>query len=240
LGAVNLSLPPMVYSGDEMQDQYDEDNLLMLSGIQHMAFCERQWAFIHIEQQWSENRLTIEGSHLHERVDDPFERDNRKGIISLRSVSLMSRALGLTGVADAIELIPADIQTGIALPDKEGFWLFHPVEYKRGKPKPDDRDEVQLCAQAMCLEEMYSVFIKEGAIFYGETRHRLDVNFSNELRQRVFELVQSMHLLFSKGLTPLPVFKPHCKSCSLFDICLPQMANNQKVTDYLKWELDMD
>ncbi len=221
-------------------ERYDDDDLLMLSGIQHMAFCDRQWAFIHIEQQWSENRYTVEGNHLHERVDDPFERDVRNGVIALRSVSLISRKLGFTGVADVIELIPTASQTGITLPGRKGFWVFHPVEYKRGKPKPDERDEVQLCAQAMCLEEMYSVSIQEGAIYYGEIRHRVDVEFSAELRQRVIELAKSMHILYSQGLTPLPVFKPHCKSCSLFDICIPQVINNQKVADYLKWELDMD
>lgn len=220
---------------------FDDEELLMLSGIQHIAFCERQWALIHIEQQWAENVRTIEGNQLHERVDDPFENGRKKSVITLRSVSLLSRKLGLTGVADVVELISTDQSIGSVLPNRDGFWIFHPVEYKRGKPKPDERDEVQLCAQAMCLEEMHSVDISEGAIFYGETRRRVDVSFSIELRQRVYELALKMHDLFSKEITPLPVFKPHCKMCSLVDICLPEyMQIEKKVTEYLKWELDMD
>lgn len=220
---------------------FDDEELLMLSGIQHIAFCERQWALIHIEQQWAENVRTVEGNQLHERVDDPFENGRKKSVITLRSVSLLSRKLGLTGVADVVELISTDQSIGSVLPGRDGFWIFHPVEYKRGKPKPDERDEVQLCTQAMCLEEMHLVDISAGAIFYGETRRRVDVTFSIELRQRVFELALKMHDLFSKGITPLPVFKPHCKMCSLVDICLPEcMQVEKKVTEYLKWELDLD
>jgi CRISPR-associated exonuclease Cas4 len=216
-----------------------DKELLMLSGIQHIAFCERQWALIHIEQQWAENVRTIEGNHLHERVDDPFEKDWKKGIITLRSVSLLSRELGLTGVADIVELFSEDQSTGVALPGRDGFWSFHPVEYKRGKPKSDECDEVQLCAQTMCLEEMHEVKIPEGSIFYGETRHRVNVTFSFELRERVNELALKMHNLYRKGITPLPVLKNHCKMCSLTDICLPNSINTS-VTEYLKWELDMD
>jgi len=220
---------------------YDDEELLMLSGIQHVAFCPRQWALIHIEQQWAENVRTIEGNQLHERVDDPFEKDWKKGIITLRSVSLLSRELGLTGIADIVEILLTDELTGIALPGRSGFWRFQPVEYKRGKPKSEECDEVQLCAQAMCLEEMHSIIIPNGYIFYGETRRRVDVTFSFELRLKVKELAFKMHELFNKGLTPLPVVKNHCKMCSLFDICLPEsMSNTQNVTEYLKWELDMD
>lgn len=219
----------------------DDEELLMLSGIQHIAFCERQWALIHIEQQWVENVRTVEGNNLHERVDDPFEKDYKKGVITLRSVSLLSRELGLTGVADIVELISTDQSKGVSLPGRDGFWSFHPVEYKRGKPKSDERDEVQLCAQAMCLEEMHSIKISEGSIFYGETRHRINVTFSIELRNRVKELALKMHDLFDKGITPLPVAKNHCKMCSLVDVCLPEsMSDSKKVTEYLKWELDMN
>jgi CRISPR-associated exonuclease Cas4 len=219
----------------------EDEELLMLSGIQHIAFCERQWALIHIEQQWAENVRTIEGNHLHERVDDPFEKDWKKGLVTLRSVTLVSKELGLTGVADVVELISTNSESGYVLPDRSGYWSFRPVEYKRGKPKSDERDEVQLCAQAICLEEMHAVEIPDGSIFYGETRHRIEVVFSQELRKRVKELALRMHELFDGGITPLPVAKKHCRMCSLVDICLPDCMNKyQNVTEYLKWELDMD
>jgi CRISPR-associated exonuclease Cas4 len=219
----------------------DDEELLLLSGIQHIAFCERQWALIHVEQQWAENVRTIEGNYLHERVDDPFEKDWRKGLVTMRSVTLISRELGLTGVADVVELVATESDTGCELPDRSGFWHLRPVEYKRGKPKNDDRDEVQLCAQAMCLEEMHALKITNGSIYYGETRHRIEVQFTLELRARVKELAARMHKLFDGGITPLPVVKKHCRMCSLVEICLPDCTNSfQHVSDYLKWELDMD
>lgn len=223
------------------QNHQEEENLLMLSGIQHIAFCERQWALIHIEQQWVENVRTIEGSHLHERVDNPFEKDWRNGIVTMRSVSLISKVLGLTGVADVVELISTDSVLGCVLPERPGYWFLRPVEFKRGKPKTDERDEVQLCAQAMCLEEMHALKIANGSIYYGETRHRVEVQFTIELRAKVKELALKMHDLFNEGVTPLPILKKHCRQCSLVDICLPECSYNfQNVTDYLKCELDLD
>jgi CRISPR-associated exonuclease Cas4 len=219
---------------------YSNDELLMLSGIQHIAFCERQWALIHIEQQWTENVLTVEGRQLHERADDPFNSTSLKHTVTLRSVPLVSYHLGLTGFADVVEYRATDLaQNSISLPARDGRWQPVPVEYKRGKPKPDERDEVQLCAQAMCLEEMHTIQISEGFLYYGETRHRHEVNFDEKLRSRVFFLAGKMHELFSGGLTPQPVYKPHCRSCSLFDICLPgSLSGNEKASDYLNEVLD--
>jgi CRISPR-associated exonuclease Cas4 len=217
--------------------EFSDDDLLMISGIQHIAFCERQWAFIHIEQQWSENVLTIEGHHLHEKVDDPFEKENRSDTSILRSLPLVSRKLGLYGIADVVELIKADIAdtAGVEINGKTGKWLLLPVEYKRGKPKPDERDEVQLCAQAACLEEMYKTKIGKGYLYYGETRHRHEVPFTELLRQLVTNYATRMHELFSKSITPAPVFKPHCKLCSLKDICLPSsLADQSSASEYLK------
>jgi len=215
-----------------------EDDLLMLSGIQHIAFCERQWAFIHIEQQWSENVLTVEGHHLHERVDDPLESDKRGDTIVLRAVSLSSYSLELSGRADVLELkkVSNDAsENAISLKDHIGRWKVIPVEYKRGKPKPDERDEVQLCAQAMCLEEMYQIRINYGFLYYGETRRRIEVKFSEELRNLVKKYSKRMHELYTNGITPLPVFKSHCKSCSLLDICLPDtLSKSQQVSAYLE------
>ena len=176
---------------NQIQKMYSEDDLLMLSGIQHFAFCERQWALIHIEQQWAENMRTVEGTHIHERVDDPFASEVRGNVITLRSVSLVSYRLGLYGVADVVEFKRAENCAGIGMEGYSGVWKPVPVEYKRGKPKPDERDAVQLCAQAICLEEMYQndkntpLIIDKGYLFYGETRHRQEVIFCHELRNKV-------------------------------------------------------
>lgn len=218
---------------------YSDDDLLMLSGIQHMAFCERQWALIHVEQQWTENVKTTEGHHLHERVDDPLESDKRGRVITYRAFPLISRQLGVTGRADVVELLYSD--EGVFIDGYEGKWLLHPVEYKRGKQKPDDRDAVQVCAQAICLEEMFNTRILQGSLFYAETRRRVIVELTTELRQSVFELVLKMHDLFDKGITPSPVYKSHCKSCSLIDICLPlSLSGKRSVSEYLHKELETE
>ena len=216
--------------------EYADENLLMLSGIQHMAFCPRQWALIHIEQQWSENVLTVEGHHLHEKVDNPFLKDTYKNVITYRSLSLVSRKLGFSGVADVVEFIQTDSNVNsTVLNGKHGYWQPVPVEYKRGKPKPDECDTVQLCAQAISLEEMYSLSINFGYLFYGETRHRHEVEFNNTLRNKVESYAQQMHNLYESGTTPLPEFKLHCKSCSLVELCMPKtFSRTGKVNDYLK------
>ncbi len=214
---------------------YNEEDLIQLSGIQHFAFCPRQFALAYIELQWNENIFTSEGKILHEKVDDPHSKYSCESIIVWRSVNLISYRLGLTGRADVIEFKRSD--TGICLPDKEGKWLPYPVEYKRGKPKPDERDEVQLCAQAICIEEMFRTKLEEGCLFYGEIRRRTIVRFTKKLRKQVTDYAEEMHHLFQNAITPLPVYKPHCKSCSLFDICLPQSINCKiSVNSYLKRE----
>lgn len=226
---------------------YSEDDLLMLSGIQHFAFCERQWALIHIEQQWAENMRTVEGTHIHERVDDPFTSEVRGNVITLRSISLVSYSLGLYGVADVVEFIRSENTAGIGMEGYSGVWQPVPVEYKRGKPKPDERDAVQLCAQAICLEEMYQndkstpLIIDKGYLFYGETRHRHEVIFSHEIRNKVETYTLRMHEIFAAGYTPSAKYKTHCKACSLVEICNPRVFENpRKVNDYLKNVLEMD
>ena len=205
--------------------------MLMLSGIQHIAFCERQWALIHIEQQWIENKLTVEGRYLHEKVDDPLASDVRANKCTLRAVSLISHTLGIYGRADVIELsqtIIGDTKNTVFINGRPGQWGMVPVEYKRGKPKPDERDEGQLCAQAMCLEEMRGIQIAKGFLYYGETRHRYEVEFSEQLRTLVYTYIMRMHELFTNGITPSAVFKSHCNSCSLMDICLPKSLGECK------------
>ena len=205
---------------------YSDEDLLSLSGIQHFAFCERQWALIHVEHQWAENVKTVEGQQLHERVDDPYFTETRHDVKVVRATPLVSRRLGLYGIADVIEYI--------SNPETESPLEIRIVEYKRGKPKSDDRDEVQLCAQAMCLEEMLRTKLDHGFLFYGETRRRLMVEFTEGLRERVFLLAWRMHDLFEKGITPLPFKGKKCHNCSLKDLCLPSLGKNpRKAASYI-------
>lgn len=198
---------------------YDEDDLLPLSALQHLAFCARQCALIHIEGAWDENRLTALGRVLHERTHGG-RGDMRDGVVTTRSLLLRSLRLGLAGMADVVEFHPVD-QGGIALPSRSGLWQPFPVEYKRGMPKLDHCDEVQLCAQALCLEEMLQIPIEEGALYYGEPKRRTPVSFSSELRDETERLAGQLHELIRQGLTPPAVREAKCRSCSLVELCLP-------------------
>lgn len=210
---------------------YSEDDLLPLSGLQHLMFCERQWGLIHIEQIWEENRLTAEGRVLHERTHQPGS-ENRPGIRTARGLRLHSLRLGLVGQADVVEFRRAE--SGVALPDTQGFWRPFPVEYKRGRPKKDACDEVQLCAQALCLEEMFACQIEEGSLFYGEPRRRHAVTFSTFLRTRTESLAARMHALHQAGTTPLAGYEPKCEGCSLMARCMPRLlAKPPGVARYL-------
>lgn len=213
---------------------YTPEDLLPLSGIQHFLFCRRQWALIHVEMQWKENALTAEGRIMHQRADDPFFTETRNGVVIARSVPVASYTLGLSGVCDVVEFAPLRLPPsslkmggekeggeGVRLPHREGFYLPAPVEYKRGKPKREPVDEAQLCAQAMCLEEMLSVTIPRGYLYYGQTRHREAVEFTSQLRTLVQEMSAEMHNYFSRGYTPKVKTHKGCRSCSLADICLP-------------------
>jgi CRISPR-associated exonuclease Cas4 len=202
---------------------YSIDDLLPLSALQHIAFCERQCALIYTEQVWAENRFTAEGRIMHERVHDE-SRESRGDVRIDYGVSLRSWRLGLIGKADVVEFHRR--------PD--GSWQPFPVEYKRGKPKADDCDKVQLCAQAICLEEMLSVAIPAGALFYGQTRHRLDVVFDEALRRETEETARRAHDLIASGRTPPPVYEKRCESCSLVAECLPKTIQNRRsVKNYL-------
>jgi len=202
-----------------MKSEYTPDELLPLSGIQHFVFCRRQWALIHIEQQWKENALTAEGRIMHQRADDPFFTETRNGVITARSVPIASYRLGLSGVCDVVEFTSSP--EGVKLPNRDGLYLAAPVEYKRGREKRDPCNEAQLCAQAVCLEEMLSVTIPRGFLYYGETRHRVEVDLTAELRGLVREMSEEMHAYFARGYTPRVKTSKACRSCSLADICLP-------------------
>mgnify|MGYP001574352529 FL=1 len=189
---------------------YYEDDLLMLSSLQHFMYCERQCALIHIEQIWSENVFTAEGRIMHDKADsNKFE--SRGNVRIDYSVPLRSLKLGLVGKADVVEF------------HKHGDkWIPFPVEYKRGKPKIDDCDKVQLCAQAICLEEMLKVEIPEGALFYGQTHHRHDVIFDKALRKETEEAAKKVHELIESGITPKAGYSKKCKKCSLLELCMPK------------------
>lgn len=231
---------------------YSESDLLPLSGLQHLAYCERQWALIHLEQFWAENRLTAEGRHLHERVDQAAGK-SRRDLRIVRGLPIHSFHLGLSGRADVVEFrrrteseTPADDHqegqpqraSGRALPT--ALWQPFPVEYKRGKPKPGQCDRVQLCAQAMCLEEMLGVSIPAGALFYGRTRRRQDVSCDDALRRETEHLAARMHELFRVAITPRVRYnRKRCDRCSLYDRCLPKTTGaSRSVAKYLAGALD--
>ncbi len=212
--------------------------MLMLSGIQHFVFCPRQWALIHIEQQWSDNHLTTEGNILHSNVDNPHYRQKNGEHITLRSLHIASKELGLYGIADAVELIPAEDEiNSITHQRYNGRWLPIPVEYKRGHSKISHCDRVQLTAQVIALEDMYGVEIDHGAIFYWENRRREVVPITQELRVLTQKMADEMHQIFSSGRVPSGEYKPCCKSCSLQDVCMPQLSKVKRVTTYLKRDL---
>jgi CRISPR-associated exonuclease Cas4 len=211
---------------------YSDSDLLLLSGIQHFAFCRRQWALIHLEQQWQENLLTFGGREMHERADDPFFTEARGRVIVTRSLPLVSYRLGLYGIADVVEFYQDD-DDGVALKGRRGKWQPHPVEYKYGKPKPDDRDAVQLCAQGICLEEMFAITIAAGDLFYGRIRRREAVEFDRTLRDRVAELADEMHQALTAGITPAAEESSACQKCSLLEICMPKLAAKRSVNRYI-------
>ena len=203
---------------------YPEDDFLQLSALQHFVFCPRQCALIHIEQIWAENLFTAEGRIMHESAHEEGT-ENRKGVIIERGLPLRSLELGLNGKADVVEFHNS--------PGSKKRLPF-PVEYKRGKPKPDDRDKVQLCAQALCLEEMLKVDVPNGALFYGKTRHRLDVVFDAELRKETKDTAVRLHNFISEGKSPPPVYESKCDSCSLVELCMPKITQESyPVKQYL-------
>jgi len=203
---------------------FAESELLPLSGLQHLAFCERQWALIHVEQAWDENSLTARGRVLHNRVHEQTE-ETRHELLITRGLPVRSLRLGLSGKADVVEFKRAAddaLTTATEIPDKSGLWTPEPVEYKRGRAKRDPCDRVQLCAQALCLEEMFRIEIVQGALFYGATRRRTTVAFTPELRSQTEALAARMHDLFAHSVTPPAVLIPGCKSCSLRERCQPE------------------
>lgn len=224
---------------------FSEDDLLPIAALQHLVFCERQWGLMYLEGLWAENRLTVEGGILHERVHEAGA-ETRVGVRVARGLRLRSLRLGLIGVADAIEFLrweidpaardgPDPSEPWARLPGLSGWWQPFPVEYKRGRPKPGLCDEVQLCAQALCLEEMLGVHLSDGAIYYGQPRRRLDVALGDELRAATEAAAVRLHELTVAGRTPPAAYEKKCRSCSLLDLCLPRTTGGKRsVSGYLQ------
>ena len=208
---------------------FSEDDLLPLSGLQHLLFCERQWALIHLEQQWEENRLTQEGRVLHERVHESGTEARPDRVVA-RGLRIHSLRLGISGEADVVEFHRSVTPhpNAISLEGRTGWWTPFPVEYKRGKPKPDACDEVQLCAQALCLEEIFRVAIPSGALFYGVTRRRTPVEFDAHLRSQTEALAHRMHQMYQAGTTPQAIYAKKCERCSLIERCMPRMSTRHR------------
>ncbi|WP_433945556.1 CRISPR-associated protein Cas4 [Paenibacillus sp. SN-8-1] len=218
-----------------MQD-YSEEDFLLLSGIQHFNFCRRQWALIHIEQQWEENVRTIEGSHIHRKADQPFIREKRGDKLIVRALPVQSRELGITGICDVVEFIRHP--QGIQLAGEEGLYLPYPVEYKRGKPKRDDSDRSQLIAQLMCLEEMLLCDLSLGYLYYDEIKHRVEVPVLDSDKDRIKKTLSEMHHYFGRNHTPKVKTGPHCQSCSLNLVCLPELMNKRSVSSFIESRLN--
>ncbi len=209
---------------------YQDGDFLALSGVQHFAFCERQWALIHIEQQWSDNLLTVLGNFAHDRAHDDAVRERRGDVLVVRGLNVRSESLGLSGVCDVVEFSKDD--SGFPLRGEDGFWRPMPVEYKRGVRKEHDADRMQLCAQAMCLEEMFGCDIAEGCLYYHASHSREVVKLDSALRGRVRGAVERMHQLYGRRHTPKVARKAPCRSCSLEAICLPGIPQRESVEAY--------
>jgi CRISPR-associated exonuclease Cas4 len=215
---------------------YGDEELLPLSGLQHLSFCPRQCALIHQEQTWVDNSLTVEGSRMHERADEG-DVDLRGDLLTVRALPVRSKRLGLAGRCDVVEFRRTDGPHGAVLQGRKGRWIPRPVEYKRGRPKGHRADEVQLCAQGICLEETFGVGVARGDVFYGQRKRRSEVVFDRTLRALTEELAREFHELLSRETPPRPEYEPRkCESCSLVSVCLPRAPRSTAA--YLAKEVD--
>ncbi len=216
---------------------YAEDDYLMLSGIQHFAFCRKQWALIHIEQQWAENYRTTAGELMHKKAHEEGAFEKRGNLMIVRGMRIASHELGFSGQCDVVEF--HQNENGIELFGYDGKWNPVPIEYKRGTPKEYNADELQLCAQAICLEEMLQTAIGAGYLYYGENRRRSSVEFTDALRLEVKNMSKEMHDLFARGYTPNVKSAKKCRSCSLENICVPRLQKGIKVRKYIEQNMKM-
>lgn len=225
---------------------YPEADLLPISALQHLVFCERQCALIHVERLWSENQWTAEGQVLHKKAHEGIP-ETRDGERITRGLPLRSLELGVSGVADIVLWKPPPnfrpakrtLRESILAASRDELAEFSiiPVEYKRGKPKKNDCDRVQVCAQAMCLEEMLEVPVSVGQIFYGTKRRRVDVVFDGRLRDLTREVAQKFHEMMATGITPRAAYEKKCDSCSLLELCLPTAIAPKQASRYLATQI---
>lgn len=207
----------------------EDDDLIPISALQHYLYCPRQCALIHLEQQWADNRQTAEGHLLHQRADKP-QAERRRGVRTVTAMPLLALKLGITGKADVVEFHSSD----------DGEHAF-PVEYKRGRPKAHRADEVQLCAQALCLEAMLEKPVETGALFYGQTRRRHDVAFDPELRELTRHTIADTRAMFSSGKTPSAQYEARrCDRCSLLDLCQPRLLGRRNIDGWLRRQLESE
>jgi CRISPR-associated exonuclease Cas4 len=218
---------------------YTEEDLLPLSGLQHLAFCERRWALIHLEQQWEENLFTAEGKLLHEKAHSA-EVESRPEVLVRRTLPLRSFRLGISGQADIVEFLPCEAaEAGVPMPRRKGLWKPYPVEYKRTRDKHGSvAYRIQLCAQALCLEEMLHVPIPAGAVFDGKAKRREVVVFDELLRQEVENFALRMRQILQSRKTPQAVYAKKCESCSMNPVCLPKVVESASASSYLTRAID--
>jgi CRISPR-associated exonuclease Cas4 len=212
---------------------FDENELLPISSIQHLLYCERQFALIHLEGLWDDNRFTVEGDILHERVDT-IHHESRKLFYQEFSMRVRSLEIGLIGICDLVEVFYK--------PNKEILTMY-PVEFKRGHKKQTDVDLVQLCAQALCLEEMFAIKISTGQIYYLQDHRRIEIDFDDELVSKTKKLVKRAQDLLNGTFTPLPVYQPKlCDACSLLEICCPKVfgSNQLNVLEYVSNQISLN
>jgi CRISPR-associated exonuclease Cas4 len=213
---------------------FDEEELLPISALQHFVFCPRRCALVHIEQVWTENRFTVEGDLLHERVDE-LGRESRSSLIVSHGLGIRSLRFGLTGKVDVVEFrLDGEDRDGCKLAGKTGNWIPYPIEYKRGTARRGFGDDVQICAQALCLEEMLECPVPAGSIYYASTRKRRQIAFDDQLRAATTAAIAGARALIAAGVTPPPEYGKKCDTCSLFDLCQPKLpAPNKDPRRYL-------
>lgn len=209
-----------------------ENEYLLLSGIQHFQFCRRQWALIHVEQQWLENVKTVEGQAVHTKVDQPEMKEKRGNKIVVRAMPIVSHELQLQGICDAVEF--HQNPNGVYIPMYNNYYTLSVIEYKRGKPKQGQEDIVQLVAQVMCLEEMLACTIEDAFIYYNEIRRREKVNITEDMKNLVRKITKEMHHYYERHHTPKVKTGKHCNSCSLNNICLPVLNTHKNVAAYMR------
>ena len=216
--------------------RYSEDDYLLISGIQHFVFCRRQWALVYIEQQWSENFRTADGRNFHRNVHDSTFNETRGDLITARAMAVSSPTLGISGECDVVEF--RKCKSGVTIFGRDGEYSVTPVEYKRGEPKENESDIMQLAAQAMCLEEMLCCTVPCGFLYYGEIRRRLKVEFTPELRDRTKAVIFEMHKLYRDRYTPKVKRTKSCNACSMKNICLPVLCSAVTAEKYISDMLD--